>query len=160
MVPMSHRFTPPVCGKDLYPEWDAHAGALAAAAVPVPLRTGEAVVWDVGTIHHGPANLSAEPRVAVLVSLRPAEVELVHHRRISPTEAGMYRIDDTFFREQTPASLAGDPPGPLLRRGPAPDDAAAAADLDHRVDRLLAALGRDRADGAAPPPVPASNMAW
>ena len=71
----------------------------------VPLEAGEALVFDMGTIHASFSNTTDLPRVAAVTCLRPAEAELVYYRAASGDTVLRYEVDEEFFVEATPPEL-------------------------------------------------------
>lgn len=80
----------------------------------LPLRAGQAVIYDHRVIHGSPPNRSDEVRLALAMILVPAETEARHYRR-DPASGRVvaWEIDATFFHRFT----YGDPElPPGLRR--------------------------------------------
>jgi ectoine hydroxylase-related dioxygenase (phytanoyl-CoA dioxygenase family) len=91
----------------------------------VPLKAGEAVVFDNRTIHGAPPNLSGSNRIAVAIGMTPAEAPLYHYYLL-PAENGQssrriakFKVDEQFFHRYSLASLKQ-----LFEAGKAPDDYA------------------------------------
>jgi hypothetical protein len=101
--------------------------------VRVPLKAGEALVFDMGLIHASFTNSTDLPRVAGVTCLRPDEAELVYYRGVGDDAAFKYLIDEEFFLEKTPAALVdelpGRTPGAVIDVTPSP----AARTLAHQV---------------------------
>jgi hypothetical protein len=77
----------------------------------VPLKAGEAVVFDNRTIHGAPPNLSGVNRIAVAIGITPAEARLYHYYLL-PSDNGQsgrrvakFRVDEQFFHRYSVASL-------------------------------------------------------
>jgi hypothetical protein len=67
----------------------------------IPMKAGEAVVFDNKTIHASPPNTGSAPRVAAGFVITQAEADLYHHYLL-PGSGGVprietYAIDETFF---------------------------------------------------------------
>lgn len=77
----------------------------------VPLRAGEAVVFDNRTIHGAPPNLTADPRIAVAIGMTPRPAALFHHFLVPGSVHGArrsiakLRVQPSFFERHTVASL-------------------------------------------------------
>lgn len=79
--------------------------------VPVPLRAGEAVVFDHRTVHFSMPNASLDHRLVVAMGLRPQEAQLLHFRRdleVSSPEREVFdvhEIDDEYFIRMNPFAV-------------------------------------------------------
>lgn len=76
----------------------------------VPLEAGEALVFDMASIHASFSNTTEVLRVAAVTCLRPDESDLVYYRAVSGDTVLRYVIDDDFFLEATPAQLVDELP--------------------------------------------------
>jgi len=94
-------------GSDLVAPWMQHEHLIHPHMSPVPLATGDAVVWDGAIVHASLPNQTAEPRVAVGIWLRPIGAQLVHYRRVGPDLAELHHVEPEFFAEYTPETLQG-----------------------------------------------------
>jgi hypothetical protein len=66
----------------------------------IPLKAGEAVVFNNKTIHASPPNASPTPRVAVGFVITQAEADLYHHYLLpghATPRIETYAVDETFF---------------------------------------------------------------
>ncbi|MEM9024614.1 MAG: phytanoyl-CoA dioxygenase family protein, partial [Bacteroidota bacterium] len=86
---------------------------------PVPLRAGEAIIFDNRTIHASFPNRSGQTRMAVIVGLRHEEAALRHYYQV-PNAPGdqlaVYETNPEFYFSYTDAKL-----GTLFQRGECPD---------------------------------------
>lgn len=134
VLPGSHLVAPELSGTDLSPEWVEDAPMVADRLVTVPVRAGEAVIFDHALVHASHGNHTDAPRVAVGCAMRPASQELVHFRGDGPGTAVRYAVDESFFIHHTPASLMAAPPDlPVAERitlGQPQSSASAAQALD------------------------------
>ena len=103
----------------------------------VPLEAGEALVFDMGTIHASFSNVTDLPRVAAVTCLRPAEAELVYYRATSGDTVLRYHVDEEFFVEATPPELVDVLP---CRLPDAVLEVGTTADSIRRAEELLASL--------------------
>jgi ectoine hydroxylase-related dioxygenase (phytanoyl-CoA dioxygenase family) len=77
----------------------------------VPLRAGEAVVFDNRTIHGAVPNRSDQLRIAVAIGMTPREAQLYHYFLVPESLRGSSRklaklkVDSSFFEKNTVASL-------------------------------------------------------
>lgn len=69
---------------------------------PVPVRAGQAIVFDHAMLHGSGPNLSDEVRPAVIAAYRPAEAQLLHYfvPDMERPEVSVYEADDQFYRNQ------------------------------------------------------------
>lgn len=107
VVPGSHRWMDGLRGSGDFPNAvEAVGDQLRERLVPVPLRAGEAIVYDAALIHGSPPNHSDWPRTAMALAVAPVGAGLVHfHRRPGgPTDG--YAIDDAWYTVQP----FGEPP--------------------------------------------------
>lgn len=77
----------------------------------VPLKAGQAVVFDNRTIHGATPNRTTSPRIAVAIGMTPREAQLYHYSLVPQSVRGPRRtlaklkVDSTFFERNTVASL-------------------------------------------------------
>lgn len=91
-------------------EFEAHAEEALGALVDVPLLAGEALVFDMGLVHRSHANLTDEPRLAAVASLRPAEASLRYYRGIGGGLAVEYEVDEYWYNHMVPMDLMTETP--------------------------------------------------
>jgi 2-oxoglutarate-dependent dioxygenase len=106
----SHLLDPSLRGTALVSDAIDHEAVVRPRLLTVPVRAGEAIVFDNATFHASYPNHEPEPRVAAAVGFRPSDEPLVHFRRTSPTTAVRYDIDEEFFFRHTPVDLLEAPP--------------------------------------------------
>ena len=104
-LPRSHLLHGPLCGTRLTWPWLENRHLIRERHLELPLRAGEAAVWDNGLIHSSDANRSVEPRLAVGVWLRPSEVGLAHFSLDGADHAARYEVNESFFVTETPFTL-------------------------------------------------------
>lgn len=105
-------------------------------SVPVPLRQGEAIVFDHGVLHFSMPNRGTAPRLVAITDLIPEEA---HHLHFFGHDGRVraYRIDESFWIRNNPFTLSVAPPDAELvgeigsNRSEVVDDAF--------LDRLVAA---------------------
>lgn len=103
---------------------------------PIPVRAGQAIIFDNGVVHGSDANRSADWRPAVTVAYRPAEATLLHHYLPDPDgrEVEVFEVDPEFFSE---ISIGERPKRPVARTVQ-----FSGTPRDH--DELLRLCGRER----------------
>lgn len=81
---------------------DAFAGVsrrvLARYSTALPLRAGQAVLFDDRLIHWSPPNRSSRPRTALQLELIPEEAELVMYYRTRAGDLAKYAVDRSLYR--------------------------------------------------------------
>lgn len=88
------------------PFWSVKERIVSRHSVPIPLKAGQAVVFDHGTYHFSYANRSDAPRLTAVCDLRPAEAQPVHY--VSPAEAprlDAYAINEGFWVDMNPFNI-------------------------------------------------------
>ncbi|GMU01391.1 hypothetical protein KH5H1_55110 [Corallococcus caeni] len=66
----------------------------------LPLRAGDAVIYDHGLVHASPHNVSGQARLAVNLALVPEEADLIHgylDRSREDRRPEVFRVDDAFY---------------------------------------------------------------
>jgi ectoine hydroxylase-related dioxygenase (phytanoyl-CoA dioxygenase family) len=97
----------------------------------VPLRAGQAVVFDNRTIHGAPPNRTSANRTAVAIGMTPREAPLYHYFLVPGSVNGSRRtiaklkVDEAFFERHTVASLKA-----LFDRNELPGDCERADTLE------------------------------
>ncbi len=92
VLPGSHRYTP-LCGSNLYRKYD---DIELSTMTEIELAIGQAVCYDLRTIHASPANTSSTPRIAGNCVLIPEEADLWHVTR-QDQDILIYAVDDGFY---------------------------------------------------------------
>lgn len=133
-------------GSDMSAPWLTDDDTLRPRLRPVPLATGQAVVWDAAIAHGTGQNLAPRPRVALGIWLRRRGTQLVHFRRRDNEWAERHEITPEFFAEMTPptidAALAACDPAEIVAVGASAVDGQ---QLRHALD------GIEQRRRAAPP---------
>jgi hypothetical protein len=141
ILPRSHTVDPSPRGSrlnlPLAGAWHGKEEAVWRRMHRVPLSAGEALVFDMATIHASFSNSTDLPRVAAVTCLRPNESELVYYRAASGDTVLRYEVDEDFFVEATPAQLAEELP---FRLPSAVLEVRTTADSVRRAEELLASL--------------------
>ncbi len=92
VMPGSHLYTP-LCGSNLFRKYD---GIEISSMTEIELELGQAVCYDLRTIHGSPANTSLAPRVAVNCVMIPNQADLWHVTRENQ-EILIYAVDNDFY---------------------------------------------------------------
>ena len=113
-VPGSHEFFDQPIGSpspDYRTSTQGHERILYEYLHFVPLKPGEAVVFDNRTIHGATPNLSDQLRLAVAIGMTPREAQLYHYFLVPQSVRGVSRklaklkVNSEFFEQNTVASL-------------------------------------------------------
>ena len=108
VVPGSHKWRSvnrPI-HRDRPPFWGVKERIVARHSVPIPLRAGQAIVFDHATYHFSYANRSDQPRLTAVCDLRPDEADHVHYVRPDGSdEINVYSIADSFWVDVNPFNV-------------------------------------------------------
>lgn len=133
-----------------------------AETIPVPLRAGQGIIFDMGLVHISTPNSTDRPRLAAVSSWHPSEAPLQYFRRYGERLALRYDVDARWYNNMVPETLhelaPAFPPSELIAvepEGPPVDQhgsssvesCAAPPDAGHRRS-LLSLLGRKVKDRA------------
>ncbi|WCO65878.1 phytanoyl-CoA dioxygenase family protein [Iamia majanohamensis] len=130
----SHRLDPSIRGSLLTAPWLRHEEVIEERLEAVPVRAGEAIIFDNALVHCSHPNHTSSPRLVAAVGMRPAEASLTYFRR-DGEQAARFDVDDDFFLSITPAELEAAPP---TDRDPV--EVLDAAPLDLTASELARAL--------------------
>jgi ectoine hydroxylase-related dioxygenase (phytanoyl-CoA dioxygenase family) len=99
VVPGSHRTMRGLRGSGEFPSAvsEVEDALWASEVVTVPLRAGEALVWDAALLHGSWPNTTAEPRAAAAIAVVPATAPLVHFQVEPGAELAGYAVDEHWF---------------------------------------------------------------
>jgi ectoine hydroxylase-related dioxygenase (phytanoyl-CoA dioxygenase family) len=92
VLPGSHRYTP-LCGSNLFRKY---TDIQLADMTEIDVSIGQAVCYNLRTIHASPANTSLTPRVAVNCVMIPKEADIWHVTR-EDQEILIYAVDNEFY---------------------------------------------------------------
>lgn len=101
VVPGSHRWVHGLRGSGDFPSAvDGVEDLLLAQAVTVPLRVGQAIVYDAALLHGSSPNTSGRPRPVAAVALAPVGAQLVHFHRGDDGVTAGHAIDESWYTVQ------------------------------------------------------------
>lgn len=137
MVPGSHRWLPTIRGINAFPfPFGATAERIIDRhALPVPVRAGDAVIFNHAILHFSQPNRSDTPRMVAITDVIPEEAEHLHFFGDGSGEVSVYRIDDSFWTDNSPFTL-WKPPAQSQLLGTVDFDARELTEAD--LDRLVA----------------------
>lgn len=100
VVPGSHRLRPGVRAHrdDASTFPDLLEDIVERWGVPVPLASGEAVVFDHGIVHYAEPNRGHDERLTLQCVCTPAEADLHYPVPAGPGRARVHRVDEVFYR--------------------------------------------------------------
>lgn len=110
VVPGSHLLDPSARGTNLNPPWMRHQDVLRDRLRPVPVRAGDAIVFDNQLIHASLPNTSDQPRLVAAIGTRHRNAPLVHFRKSGEEPAERFDVDENFFLTDSPITLLEGPP--------------------------------------------------
>lgn len=115
VVPGSHKIVPDVATPQRPPFFATFEDELIDRhLVPIPVRAGEAIVFDDSLVHWSSENHSDRPRRAVQIEAVPAEVRpvLYHLDETGPApQWELFELDPSFFIEHSIDQVIGRPTG-------------------------------------------------
>lgn len=159
MVPGSHRWLPGnVRGVNGFgfPFGEVAHRIVHRHARAVPVRAGEALVFNHATLHFSLPNRSASPRLVAITDLIPEEAEHLHYFGDGEGGLDVYAIDDSFWVDNNPFTLWKPPPSSTLVGKVHPEpQAMTEARLDELVAEGLAVASTESPKGA-----PNAAKAW
>ena len=117
MLPASHRMAQTIRAEQPDAPFADVAGVLHEYSRMVPLKAGEAVVFDHATVHFSYPNQTEEPRLAVAVGMIPRDATLLHCHAHDDGTVEMFEIDDDYFVRHDSFTIAKRPEdGVSIRR--------------------------------------------
>jgi hypothetical protein len=112
MVPGSHRWLSTVRGLNswFHPPFDSVEDRIRDRhAVAVPVRAGDAILFDHATLHFSLTNDSARERVVIITDVLPEEAAPILYWA-TDEGAAAYELGDRFWFDSTPSAFAAPPP--------------------------------------------------
>ena len=113
MVPGSHRWLPEnIRGIQAFPFPFSQVTRriIDHHAVPVPVKAGEAVVFNHATLHFSLPNKTDDPRMVAICDLIPEEAQHLHYFGDGQGNVEVFEIDDSFWTDNNPFTLWKPPP--------------------------------------------------
>lgn len=160
MVPGSHDWVPTIRGinASLHSPFASVADRIRSRhAVSVPMRSGEATLFNHATLHFSHPNRTDRPRLAAITDVIPEEAAHIHCFDNADGTVEVCRIDPAFWMVNTPATLGTRPASArTLATLPARPPDLTDADLDalvaegRAVDTAAGCRSLDPAARAAP----------
>jgi len=95
----SHRFSDALRSPTLDDPFRNLHAELRADLRTVPLRAGEAIIFNQALLHASPPNMGTEPRIAVTYGLIAEEAELLFYHKNEEGRVEQYAVPDHFFQE-------------------------------------------------------------
>ena len=105
VLPGSHRLTTSWSGTNTPELFRPFEAALRSGLQRVAVSAGSALYYDTRTLHASPANLSNEPREAIVCAVAPCAAELIHVVGTSKRHRCVHRVDTRFFLEVHPHAI-------------------------------------------------------
>ena len=125
-------------------------------AIPVPVPAGHVVVFNHATLHFSLPNRTEVPRMVAITDLIPEEAEHLHYFGDGEGNIDVYRIDDSFWTDNSPFTLWKPPPASQrIGRSDAVARTFTDADLDAAV-----AEGRAIVSDQSPHGAPNAGKTW
>lgn len=111
-VPGSHEWVPTMRGIHSFPTCfqDVEKRIIDRHAVPVPLKAGEAIVFNHATLHFSYPNKTETPRLVAIMDLIPTDATHIHVFGDGEGNVEAYEIDESFWVDNNPFTLTEPPP--------------------------------------------------
>jgi hypothetical protein len=77
LVPKSHRFFSPYRGISFETPYGNITPDILPYLRPIPLKKGQALLFDPRLLHHSLPNMSSEPRIAIVAGVFPLEAQII-----------------------------------------------------------------------------------
>jgi hypothetical protein len=112
MVPGSHEWVPTLRGIHAFPSpfVEVARRIIDHHSRPVPVRAGDAIVFTHPVLHFSLPNRSQQPRMVAITDLIPEEADHLHYFGDGQGNVDVYRIDDSFWTDNSPFTLWKPPP--------------------------------------------------
>lgn len=138
MVPGSHQWTRTIRGIHAFssPYAGLEQRIIQHHAVPVPIKAGEAVVFNHATLHFSYPNKTDEKRLVAIVDLIPNGAQHLHYFGDGQGTVDIYEIDESFWVDNSPFTLH-EPPADVQKIGQV-EGFAPAEFSEEDLDRLVA----------------------
>ncbi len=147
-VPGSQDWIPTLRGIQMFPFpfWPVAQRIVQHHAVPVPVRAGEAIVFNHAVLHFSQPNRTDTPRLVAISDLIPEEAQHLHFFGDGAGHIDVYEIDESFWVDNNPFTLWKPPPA--ARKLGAVDWFEYTLLEDDGLDRLIAEGRAEVVDGA------------
>lgn len=102
ILPGSHRLFFTYRGSSLPDIYDDVKQEIRKYLQPMPLKAGEAIIFDQSIIHYSPPNLSETERVVIntFVGHKDAEIRICYHdKEVAPDKVQVFAQEDNFLEE-------------------------------------------------------------
>lgn len=97
VVPKSHRFLKNIRGLGIDPCYQAISAELSELLVPLPMKTGQVVVYNYRLLHASKINQGDRSRVAIVLGLKVPEADMLLYRNEGNKGIHAYKINPDFF---------------------------------------------------------------
>jgi hypothetical protein len=120
VIPGSHLAADEYRGTNTSSSFLAYIHEVWPLTVPVPVRSGDAVVLDGRLVHGSPPNTTDRLRLAVTTPVVRRDARLIHVVGVDDENVVLLEVEDDFYRRTSPRRLWADPPvlGPDARVRP------------------------------------------
>jgi hypothetical protein len=148
VVPHSHDVTVQLSTAKVRPYYASYVDAVESIAVPVPVKAGEAIVYNSRLLHWSAENQSADVRPAVGIGLIPAGTRPAFYKaKDDGSSYVVYDMSGGEFLRHSPADLyAGRISAPVLKEVDHRNEALDLKEFTRRIEQL-------RRGRKEPPPV-------
>ena len=108
-IPGSDKWNKGIRGNNIEWQYNNRKEELMQQMVPLPMKAGDAAIFDDATIHYTSANYSDKPRISIAQVMIPKEAKpIFYNKNIEKNSIEKYQISDNFYLTFTEKFLKGD----------------------------------------------------
>lgn len=99
LVEKSHKFGPTIRGANIPSPFAPALSTIWECSVPIPMKAGEALVYDLRTLHASPVNQTNDLRLAVVFGIMPSDAEMRYYFKEND-KIGVYASNVDFYMKE------------------------------------------------------------
>lgn len=108
-IPESDKWDKKIRGNNIEWFYEKRKDELMKQMIPLPMKAGDAVIFDDATIHYTSPNFSSKPRISIAQVMIPIEAQpIFYNRDLKTNEIVKYKIKDDFYLTFTNNFMKGD----------------------------------------------------
>lgn len=97
VLPYSHKFNYPYRGRNIPHQFESVKDHMERLSIPLEVKAGDLILFNVKTIHFSDNNLSANRRPAVSMVMVPQEAEVIHYTAYDDNHIRRVEVNDPYF---------------------------------------------------------------
>lgn len=114
-IPGSDKWDKGIRGNNIAWQYENRKQELLQQMLPLPMKAGDAVIFDDATIHYTSSNKTKKPRISIAQVMIPKEAHpIFYNRNLVTNQIEKYNIDDNFYINFTNKFLKGNIEGMTL----------------------------------------------